>query len=48
MKLLRKTVIVVLMISILTILFLPNRTLKIEGENSVAVIEKIKLTCCAI
>ncbi|OZV13262.1 hypothetical protein CIW83_05145 [Tissierella sp. P1] len=43
MKLLRKTVIVVLMISILIILLLPNRTPKIEGENSVAIIEKIKL-----
>ncbi|MBU5427579.1 alpha/beta hydrolase [Tissierella pigra] len=43
MKLLRKTVIVVLIISILIILFLPNRTPKIEGENSVAVIEKVKL-----
>lgn len=43
MKLLRKTVVIVLMISILVMLFLPNRTPKIKGENSVAVIEKIKL-----
>lgn len=43
MKMLRKTVIVTLMICILAILFLPNRTPKIKGENSVAVIEKIKL-----
>ncbi|WMM23901.1 alpha/beta hydrolase [Tissierella sp. MB52-C2] len=43
MKLLRKIAIVALIISILAILILPNRTPKIEGENSVAVIEKIKL-----
>lgn len=43
MKLLRKTVIVILTICILIILFLPNRTPKIQGENSIAVIEKVKL-----
>ncbi|WP_313757838.1 alpha/beta hydrolase [Tissierella sp.] len=46
MKVLRKIVIYtigILMICILIILFLPNRTSKIKGENSVAVIEKVKL-----
>lgn len=43
MKFLRKAAIVALMISILAILFLPSRTPKIKNENSVSVIENVKL-----
>lgn len=43
MKLFRKTVIVTLMLCILAILFLPNRTPKIKGESSIASIKKVKL-----